>query len=115
MQDPQYQSVVTPVSDGLSGQPRITANRELIVSVANAPTTLGPQTPANSLSVIEAGLQYETVAAGQTAQVLGGTGATGDYTSHVVFQPTTLAAGTCTIIDNATVVYTFTTGTLSDL
>jgi flavin-dependent dehydrogenase len=61
------------------------------------------------------GLEYETVAAGQTAQVLGATGATGDYLSHVVFQPTAVGAGTCTILDNATVIYTFTTGTLADL
>jgi flavin-dependent dehydrogenase len=61
------------------------------------------------------GLEYETVAAGQTAQVLGATGATGDYLSHVVFQPTAVGAGTCTVLDNATVIYTFTTGTLADL
>lgn len=62
-----------------------------------------------------AGLEYETVAASQTAQVLGTTGAIGDYLSHVILQPATLAAGTTTILDNATVIYTFTTGTLSDL
>ena len=32
MQDPQYQPNVTPVGAGLSAGPRITANRELIVS-----------------------------------------------------------------------------------
>jgi len=61
------------------------------------------------------GTAYETVAASQTAQALGVTGAIGDYLSHVVFQPTTTAAGTCTILDNATVIFTFTTGTLGDL
>lgn len=61
------------------------------------------------------GTEYETVAAGQTAQALGATGATGDYLSHVVFQPATVAAGTTTILDNATVIYTYTAGTLSDL
>lgn len=61
------------------------------------------------------GGMYETVAASQTAQVLGAVGAAGDYLSHVVFQPTTTAAGTCTILDNATVIFTFTTGTLADL
>lgn len=60
-------------------------------------------------------LNYETVAASQTAQVLGTTGALGDYLSHVVFQPTTTAPGTCTILDGATVIFTFTTGTLADL
>jgi hypothetical protein len=60
-------------------------------------------------------LQYETVAAGQTAQVLGGNGAVGDYLSHVVFQPAAVGAATSTIIDGTTVVYTVTGGTLSDL
>ena len=59
-------------------------------------------------------LQYETVAAGQTA-VIGGNGAVGDYLSHVVLQPAAAAAGTTTILDGTTVIYTYTAGTLSDL
>lgn len=62
-----------------------------------------------------AGLKYETVAAGQTAQAMGATGSKGDYLSHVIFQPTTLAPGTCTVSDDSGVVYTFTTGSLVDL
>lgn len=61
------------------------------------------------------GLEYETVAAGQTAQTIGATGAAGDYLSHVVLQPTAVAAGTSTILDNATVIFTYTAGTLTDL
>lgn len=62
-------------------------------------------------------LEYETVAAGATAQALGGTGAAGDYLSHVVFQPLTTGAGTSLILDNSTsaTVFTYTAGTLSDL
>lgn len=60
-------------------------------------------------------LQYETVAAGQTAQVIGGNGAVGDYLSHVVLQPAAVAAGTTTILDGSTVIFTYTAGTLSDL
>lgn len=85
------------------------------VSSAALPASLGPKAPSASLSITPAGYQYETVAASQTAQVLGATGATGDYLSHVVIQPATTAAGTCTILDNATVIYTFTTGTLASL
>jgi hypothetical protein len=62
-----------------------------------------------------AGLEYETVAAGQTAQTIGATGAAGDYLSHVVLQPTAVGAGTTTILDNATVIFTYTAGTLGDL
>lgn len=77
--------------------------------------SLGAAGPASSISVVGAKLEYETVAASQTAQVLGATGATGDYLSHVIIQPVTTGAGTVTILDNATVIFTFTTGTLSDL
>lgn len=83
--------------------------------VAQLPASLGIKAPSASLSTTPAGLEYETVAASQTAQAMGATGATGDYLSHVVIQPLTTAAGTTTILDNATVIYTFTTGTLSDL
>ena len=61
------------------------------------------------------GGEYETVAAGQTAQTIGATGAAGDYLSHVVLQPAAVGAGTTTILDNATVIFTYTAGTLSDL
>lgn len=59
--------------------------------------------------------EYETVAASATDQVLGATGATGDYLSHIVIQPATTGAGTCTVKDGTTVIYTFTSGTLADL
>lgn len=95
-----------------TGSQRVTV---AVDSATNAGTAPGVKAPNASASVIGAGLQYETVAASQTAQVMGTTGAVGDLMSHVVFQPTTTGAGTCTILDNATVIYTFTTGTLSDL
>lgn len=59
--------------------------------------------------------EYETVAAGQTTQAIGATGAAGDYLERAIFQPAHTAAGTTTILDGTTVVYTFTTGTLADL
>jgi hypothetical protein len=83
--------------------------------LTNASGTPYDSTTRLPVSVSEAGLEYETVAASQTAQALGATGATGDFLSHVVLQPVTTAAGTSTILDNATVIYTFTTGTLGDL
>lgn len=46
--------------------------------------------------------QYETVAASQTAQVLGGTGATGDYLHKLVVNVTTAATSTITLLDGAT-------------
>ena len=45
---------------------------------------------------------YETVAASQTAQVLGGTGAAGDYLDKLIVTVATAASGTVTLLDNAT-------------
>jgi hypothetical protein len=59
--------------------------------------------------------EYEAVAASATDQVLGATGATLDLLSHIVIQPTTAAAGTVTVKDGTTVIFTFTAGTLVDL
>lgn len=46
--------------------------------------------------------QYETVAASQTAQVLGGTGAAGDYVHRLVVTVGTALTGTVTLIDGST-------------
>lgn len=99
---------VTPIAGG-------TAQDVNITKIGGTAVSLGPKAPSASLSTTPSGLQYETVAASQTAQVLGATGATGDYLSHVILQPVTTGAGTMTILDNATVIFTFTTGTLADL
>lgn len=50
---------------------------------------------------------YETVAASQTAQVIGATGAAGDYLSHVIVSPATAACGVVTILDNSTAIVSF--------
>lgn len=46
--------------------------------------------------------QYETVAASQTGQVLGGTGATGDYLHRLIISVVTAATASVTIIDGST-------------
>jgi hypothetical protein len=57
--------------------------------------------------------EYETVAASQTAQVIGATGATGDYISHITVTPTTLSPGVVTLLDNATSIAVFAGGATS--
>lgn len=47
---------------------------------------------------------YETVAASQTTQVLGGTGATGDYLHRIVVAVATAATSTVTVYDSSTTV-----------
>ena len=60
------------------------------------------------------GLNWQTVAAGETATPLVATGV-GSYLSHIVIQPAATTAGTVIVYDNATAIYTYTTGTLADL
>jgi len=56
---------------------------------------------------------YETVAASQTGQVLGGTGAKGDYVSHVLVIPATTSPGNVLLLDKATSITLFTGGASS--
>lgn len=51
--------------------------------------------------VHRAGMEYETVAAGQTAQVMGATGAVGDYIDKIVISVNTVATATVTLLDGA--------------
>ena len=46
--------------------------------------------------------QYETVAVSQTGQVLGGTGAAGDYVHRLVINTITVASAGVTLIDGST-------------
>lgn len=58
---------------------------------------------------------YETVAKSQTAQVLGPTGAMGDYLERLIIIPETTAAGTIALLDGSTSMNVFISGTLADL
>ncbi len=60
-----------------------------------------------------AGLPYETVAAGQTAQVIGSTGAAGDYIEGILVIPATTSPGNVLLLDNATSITVFTGGATS--
>lgn len=55
---------------------------------------------AVSLGDIASG-EFETVAASATAQVIGTTGAVGDYLSHLLIIPATAAAGAVSLKDGA--------------
>lgn len=48
------------------------------------------------------GTDYETVAASQTAQVLGGTGAKGDFLARLILNNITVATAAVTLIDGTT-------------
>src|SRR5262245_29702518 len=71
--------------------------------------------PANSDAVVQAGFDYETVAASQTAAVLGTTGSTsgGDYLAGLLVVPATTSPGAISILDGATSITVFTGGATS--
>jgi hypothetical protein len=45
---------------------------------------------------------FETVAASQTAQVLGGTGANGDYLARLIIIPASVSPGAVALLDGTT-------------
>ena len=57
--------------------------------------------------------EYETVAASQTAQVLGSTGAIGDQLTRVIIVPASVSPGNVLVLDNATSITLFAGGTNS--
>ena len=57
--------------------------------------------------------EYEAVAASQTAQVIGATGATGDYMAGILVIPATTSPGNVLLLDNATSMTVFTGGASS--
>jgi hypothetical protein len=74
----------------------------------------GAVAPAGSgsdpLTVTPTGTEYETVAASQTAQVLGATGATGDYISCLLIIPASTSPGAVVLLDGATSITVFAGG-----
>lgn len=56
--------------------------------------------------------EYETVAASQTAQVLGSTGAIGDYLGRLVITPAAVAVGVVTLLDGVISIPILAAGTL---
>lgn len=99
----------------------MTAPVQLVIEGTNGAVATG--TTANPLVVSVGGSgsgtvnvlnvssgEYETVAAGQTAQVLGATGATGDFLAGLLVVPATTSPGNVLLLDNATSITVFTGG-----
>lgn len=71
--------------------------------------TVSPKLAQNVYSA----LNYETVAASQTAQVLGTSGAAGDVIAGILVVPATTSPGNVLLLDNATSITVFTGGASS--
>ena len=90
----------------------------VINSNANGQATAANSAPVvlasdKTVSVKNGQAEYETVAASQTAQVLGATGGSGDYIAGVLVVPATTSPGAVTLLDNATSITIFTGGASS--
>lgn len=68
---------------------------------------------AEVMAVADSGTEYETVAASQTAQVLGPTGAIGDVIAGILVIPATTTPGVVTLFDGATSIPLFVGGASS--
>jgi hypothetical protein len=90
-----------------------TALASILAKIIAAPATEASLAAMSAkLTDISAG-EYETVAASQTAQVLGATGATGDFISEILVIPATTSPGLVTLLDNATSIPVFVGGASS--
>jgi hypothetical protein len=61
--------------------------------------------------IADANWEYETVAASQTAQAIGATGAFGDYMTGLLIIPASTSPGNVLLLDNATSITVFAGGT----
>lgn len=73
----------------------------------------GGGTQASPTVVTDSSVEYETVAASQTGQVLGAIGATGDRFEGLLIIPATTSPGLVTILDNAISIPVFVGGATS--
>jgi hypothetical protein len=98
------------ITTGTAGTPSA-----VVLSVQGVASGTVIPTTNTALTDFGAG-EYETVAAGQTDQILGATGAVGDYLAGLLITPTTTGAGSVSIKDgNGSSIAIFNTGTLSNL
>jgi len=90
-----------------------------VVINTNGQATMANSTPVaiasnqSAVAVKNGQAEYETVAASQTAQVIGATGATGDYMAGILVIPATTSPGNVLLLDNATSITVFTGGASS--
>jgi hypothetical protein len=92
---------------------RVSGQTLALGSGANGATVLRVALATDSPGVLAAS-DYETVAASQTDQMLGATGAVGDYLSHVLVIPATTSPGPVAIQDgNGSAITVFTGGASS--
>jgi hypothetical protein len=78
-----------------------------------AVTPTRPAQPSMSVAAVDPSIYYEIVTANQSAQVLGLTGAAGDFVERLIIQPTTTSPGQVGLTDDSTGVVVFAGGASS--
>lgn len=103
-----------PLSMDLSGFARVLDKNSaaILAGVTSPIPTQAATVPIGATGFIGTN-NYETIAASQTNQAMGATGAAGDYLSHCVVTPGTTSPGVVTILDNAVSVVAFPGGASS--
>jgi hypothetical protein len=110
-------------ADALGGAGAVASGVQRVTLASDDPAVVDLAAIEVLLTTISARLadelvgEYETVAASQTAQVLGATGATGDYLAGLLIIPATTSPDAVSILDNATSITVFAGGasSVSDL
>jgi hypothetical protein len=112
--DPALVTVLRPDSPGVitTGSAGTASSSVVTVQGIASMTPILATTTNTALTNFGAG-EYETVAASQTAQVLGAAGGTGDYISGLLVVPASTSPGNVLLLDNATSITVFTGGASS--
>ena len=100
-------------TDAVGGAGAVAAGVQRVTLASDDPLVAAVTSTA-PVSIIQAD-EYETVAASQTDQVLGGTGATGDRLSGLIIVPATTSPGAVSIKDGAGSAITVFTGGASSV
>lgn len=107
---------VVALLKAIAGQAISTAASSVKIDQTTPGTTNAVQLLASTANVGKFSLaqdEYETVAASQTAQVLGATGGSGDYIAGILVIPATTSPGNVLLLDNATSITVFAGGASS--
>lgn len=109
--DGLYTATPPTVTDGLSAPIAIDNKRNVMVTMVSGGAAVGASNPLPTTSS-PSGNTYKTVAASQSTQILGTTGAIGDFLARLIITPSTTAPGVVTLIDNATTIMPWLGGTV---
>ncbi len=91
----------------------MSAGYTLVALPTDNPLPAGTNALGSVIASALPGQEYETVAASQTAQALGATGATGDLINGILVIPATTSPGNVLLLDNATSITVFAGGASS--